>query len=78
MAGDDDLLHDSDQHEIAETILLHTVRLALHHPKAMNCETVASMLAEACAERDRQGDYVAAGLLEVWSNLMRAPLGDPK
>lgn len=69
MTGLEDLRSDIDQHEIAERILLNLLRLTLENPEAMSRSTVAGMLAVAAEERERQGDYLAATLLDKWATL---------
>lgn len=67
---------DLEQMEIASTILLGVLRLALKHPQAMDREAVAKMLMMAADERDRQGDYGAAKLLDDWAEKVGEPMGD--
>lgn len=69
-------LADLEQMEIASTILLGLLRLTLKHPRAMDRETVAKMLVMAADERDRQGDYGAARLLDEWAQMVSGPMGD--
>ena len=69
-------LADLEQMEIASTILLGLLRLTLKHPQAMDRETVAKMLVMAADERDRQGDYGAAKLLDDWAQQVGEPMGD--
>ncbi|MGN7867753.1 hypothetical protein [Paracoccus sp. 22332] len=66
---------DLEQAEIASEILLGVLRLALKHPEAMDQETIAEMLTVAEDERDRQGDYGAAKLLDDWAEKVGEPLG---
>lgn len=65
---------DLEQAEIASEILLGVLRLALTHPEAMDQETIAEMLTVAADERDRQGDYGAAKLLDDWAEKVGRPM----
>ena len=69
---------DLEQMEIASTILVRVLRLTLKNPQAMDRETVAGMLTMAADERDRQGDYGAAKLLDHWAEAVGEPLRDGK
>lgn len=67
---------DLEQMEIASAILLGLLRLTLKHPQAMDRETVAKMVVMAADERDRQGDYGAAKLLDDWAQQVGEPMGN--
>ena len=69
-------LADLEQMDIASTTLLGVIRLALKNPQAMDRETVARMLMVAADERDRQGDYGAAKILDEWAQQVGEPMGD--
>ena len=68
-------LADLEQLDIASTILLGVLRLTLKNPETMDRETVAQMLMVAADERDRQGDYGAAKLLDDWAEKVGEPMG---
>lgn len=76
MTDDAGALAHLEQLDIASTILLGVMRLALKTPQAMDRETVARMLMVAADERDRQGDYGAAKLLDEWAEAVGEPFGD--
>ena len=72
------ILADLEQMEIASTVLLSLLRLTLKDTQAMDQETAARLLMMAADERDRQGDYGAAKLLDDWAQQVGEPMGDGK
>ncbi|MFC3169248.1 hypothetical protein [Paracoccus fontiphilus] len=76
MTDDRPTIEEMEQHEIAATILLGALRLTLASPARVDRETAAAMLMVTPEERDRQGDYGAAKLLDEWAQEVGELLGD--
>ena len=62
---------DIEQHEIAEAILLGLLESVIDYPGSFDREGAAVALRMAGEERERQGDYRAAVLLEEWAVALR-------
>ena len=67
---------DQDQWWAAVKILLGLLRLQTQIPGAIPSDELPKMLHLAADERDRQGDYGAARLLDEWAQMLAQPLGD--
>lgn len=76
MTDDAAALTDLEQLDIASRIVVGLLRMTLKYPETMDRETVAQMLMMAADERDRQGDYGAAKLLDDWAQQVGEPMGD--
>lgn len=59
---------EAEQHQIATGILLGLTRLLIEKPGIFEAEMAGTFLLSAAAERQRQGDYGAARLLEEWAD----------
>ncbi len=65
-----------DQWEAAVKILLATLRVQAEAPGSISAENLPKVLHDAADERDRQGDYAAARLLDEWAQMLMHPMGD--
>jgi hypothetical protein len=69
----DPSVEDLEQHRIAVDILFGLLTLSLDKPGTLNRDAAASLLQKAADERDRQGDYQAAQMLDEWAEMLGEP-----
>lgn len=65
---------DAHQYEAAAEHLLRLLYGAVSHPGTFTLEDLPDWLRMAADERDRQGDFGAARLLDEWANRVATPI----
>lgn len=63
-------VEDLEQHGIAVDILFGVLTMALDRPGSIDRPKAAALLVAAADERDRQGDYQAAQMLDEWAEAL--------
>lgn len=63
-----------DQWQVAIRTLTNLLALQMTKPGAIRIEVLPGQLRRAADERDRQGNYGAARLLERWAHLVTQPV----
>lgn len=71
-----DLNAELEQHRIAESILLGMYRLTVDKPGVIEEADAGNYLRIAANERERQGDFGAARLLDEWADGLDAARED--
>lgn len=67
---------DTDQWQAATRVILGLLKLQTEQPGAIGGDDLPNMVRMAADERDRQGDYGAARLLDDWAVILERPLGE--
>lgn len=76
MTGAGPTTEDLEQHSIAVDILFGVLTLALDRPGTLDRAKAAALLVAAADERERQGDYQAAQMLDEWAEALGRALGE--
>lgn len=67
---------DTDQWQAAARVILGLLKLQTEQPGAVGPEDLHNMVRMAAGERDRQGDYGAARLLDEWAVILERPFSE--
>ena len=66
-----DLGEEAEQVEIAVKVILGLLRMQAERPGSIPLDYLSNYVRMSAGERERQGDYGAARLLEEWADTLR-------
>lgn len=67
---------DDEQWWVAVKILIAILRVQAEAPGCISPENLPLVLHDAANEREGEGDYGAARLLDEWARMVTQPMGD--